>query len=1283
MDELPAWLTQLLETHGLARRDDPNRFGALSSIFGRGYDQTSDLRFLEYTISYLREGVERTNVGDPRHASYLNDLGTRLGDRYDRSSNTDDLKEALEKLQMAVDHTPAQSTEQAMYLNNLGNRLSSRYKKSGNLDDLESAIVNSRAAVASNEPGTPRRAMYLNSLGNRFAERYDELGDFADIVQACDASSKAVQLLPLDHPDRAMYLNNLGNHLVRKHKTTLDLTDLNQALEHIQEAVLKTPNSPNQAMFLNNLSTGLFARGKQTGTMDDLQQALTNLRGVINATPASHINHAMYTYNFADCALYMYNHTGNDGYIQRALLDWEKLANVPNKDHRDMARLLEKIGEILATISLRTQYSMDTENALAKLEEAIAIVQNPCDRARCLSRVGMSHRQKFQRTKDLRDLERALIGSQEAVKMLPQNHPDRITYLVEFADCLRTRYMQLGSLDDLERAIMLSQEAAHDLHAEHSSRSTCLYVLETMLSQKFERTGNLAYLQQALNIGEKLVDEVAKDHPNRAAFLNGLAIDLSRRFERTGDVTNLDQALARLQEAIETYPNESYGREIILASLGARLLRRYERQGELEDLEQAISSLEEAITLVRQEDSDKPNYLMNLANMLVVRYERNDHRHDLERSLSLLQQALTILPPDHPARPVALHSLGHRFNYRYRQTRSIGDLDQGQSYLEEAVDLTPRDHPNLANFLHTLANVILLKSRRTGTSDSEQESVRLLIDAVDCSSSPSLIRILCARQAIAALGRQWRWKEASDLAQTALDLLPTLCSRFLELDDQQYALEQTASFASEACSLSIKLGNVEQALERLEFGRGLMLRYIMDSRSDLSALSRTRPELAERYRHLRMRTFRPDPSQEDSLPLRISQEEKFETQRLLEDCESQIRQVEGFELFLLPTPACELQKHAVGGSIVYVNITDICADAIIVTKAHIRALSLPDMLSTKPEYLGRALELHRNAERRKTIRDVESDIQSRNSTDFLSWLWSTCVKPVLREIARDNPSDMPHGMPRIWWIGAGAANSFPFHAAGELDAKSPARIESCLRQSISSYALSIKSLAQARADAIEYTQRVTEGALVTVVTMPTTPGQSDLRGVETEYKKIQEAMARAGMVARLDSPTASQVLERMSHTNVIHFACHGTSDRRNPLQSHLLLHKIDRSGAAVDKLTVSAILDAKKARTTWLAYLSACSTAEVKAKSLMDESIHLTSAFQMAGFAHVIGSLWGADDEVSAEIARLFYTNLRKYSLDTHAMDNVARALQSAIQTISEEHRGRPGIWAPFIHLGP
>ena len=140
---------------------------------------------------------------------------------------------------------------------------------------------------------------------------------------------------------------------------------------------------------------------------------------------------------------------------------------------------------------------------------------------------------------------------------------------------------------------------------------------------------------------------------------------------------------------------------------------------------------------------------------------------------------------------------------------------------------------------------------------------------------------------------------------------------------------------------------------------------------------------------------------------------------------------------------------------------------------------------------------------------------------------------------------------------------------------------------------------------------------------------------------------------------------------MVHFACHGSADSLDPSDSALWL-----GAEKLEKLTVNDLrpLNHKLAQ---LAYLSACSTAENGARSLVDESIHLASTFQLLGFRHVVGTLWGADDGASVAVAARFYERLLQRP-EPHSA--VARALHHAVMDCKSKDSFN---WVPFIHVGP
>jgi CHAT domain-containing protein len=146
-----------------------------------------------------------------------------------------------------------------------------------------------------------------------------------------------------------------------------------------------------------------------------------------------------------------------------------------------------------------------------------------------------------------------------------------------------------------------------------------------------------------------------------------------------------------------------------------------------------------------------------------------------------------------------------------------------------------------------------------------------------------------------------------------------------------------------------------------------------------------------------------------------------------------------------------------------------------------------------------------------------------------------------------------------------------------------------------------------------------------------------------------------------------------------HFACHGVSDPDDPSNARLLVHDHQRAPLTVRQVSR---LDLRGAR---LAVLSACETAR-GAKRLADESIHITSAFQVAGYPHVIGTLWPVHDAVARRMVRSLYRRLREgHPADLPGLDagRSAVALHHAVRECRAAFPRTPSLWAAHVHSGP
>ena len=80
-----------------------------------------------------------------------------------------------------------------------------------------------------------------------------------------------------------------------------------------------------------------------------------------------------------------------------------------------------------------------------------------------------------------------------------------------------------------------------------------------------------------------------------------------------------------------------------------------------------------------------------------------------------------------------------------------------------------------------------------------------------------------------------------------------------------------------------------------------------------------------------------------------------------------------------------------------------------------------------------------------------------------------------------------------------------------------------------------------------------------------------------------------------------------------------------------------------------------------MAFLSACFTVQGNAGRSADEDLHRAGAYQVAGFAHVIGALWSTNDAYCARIAREFCIELVKHNEEEEGQRVVAEALWHAV----------------------
>ena len=269
----------------------------------------------------------------------------------------------------------------------------------------------------------------------------------------------------------------------------------------------------------------------------------------------------------------------------------------------------------------------------------------------------------------------------------------------------------------------------------------------------------------------------------------------------------------------------------------------------------------------------------------------------------------------------------------------------------------------------------------------------------------------------------------------------------------------------------------------------------------------------------------------------------------------------------------------------------------------------------------------------------------------------------------DKPQTSGRELPRIFWCPSGPFAFLPIHAAGHYGANTAGRKLSDF--AISSYIPTMSALQLSLQEDLEATSSSCNIRLL-VVPQPSTDGQGRLTCVPEEMKVIGELTSSSPFVDLQEtSGTVEDVLEKMSMSEWVHFACHATQDRTNSLNSGLLLaHK--------KRLKLSDLIGLSRPR-GGLAFLSACQTA-MGDNQLAEEAIHLAAGMLLAGYRGVIATMWSIMDNDAPRVTEDVYKTLFR---DGKVPDSgqAAEALHHATERLQES--GVPFLsWVPFIHVG-
>ncbi|KAF5636132.1 30S ribosomal S17P protein [Fusarium sp. NRRL 52700] len=864
--------------------------------------------------------------------------------------------------------------------------------------------------------------------------------------------------------------------------------------------------------------------------------------------------------------------------------------------------------------------------------------------------------------------------AREVVEVAPIDDPDRIIWLHELANTLRRRFTVTGVLADIEDSIKLGQEAIDTAPNDYIHKGALLDSLGVHLAIRFAQTGSLPDLEQAIHVTRQAIDAVTESDDDRAYRLTHLANHLGERYERTGSSIDLEEAIEVAQSAVDLTPLDSPKRSGRLNTLANQLHERYGRTGILEELNRVIDICRGITKAAAEGSSNQALFKSNLSGHLGDRYLRTRDTNDLEEAIQLASEALTTLPSGHADIPSISNNLSIWLAKRYTCNREATDVEEAIKMGHQSIAVAEPGNPSLAQYMSNLADCYWNRHTLTNCMDDFDAAVNLYRSAMAHSNSNIQTRIGAGKYLFETFAHASKWQHALDASKAAFDLLPQLIPRSLGFVDKQRMLGRIVDLACDTAAVALHAGKEPFfALSVLEKGRGVLSAAIEQIRVDVLDLEQSHPDLANRFLELSQVLDAPIQSH-NSFSAQVTADRRSEASEELEHLIGEIRKHPGFNDFLESPKEDNIRAAASLGPIVLINLSKFRCDAILVEQHQIRSLPLPDLTVDK-------------------MNEKESQ-GSLTSPSLLKWLWDIAAGPILQELGIQGPpldDDWPH----IWWIPTGRLSRLPFHALGHHYPGSPKTV---LDRVISSYSSSIQALINGRKLRSDPGQ---EKAVL--VAMEDTTAQIKLPFVKEEVSAISRLCKSMSLESRVPEQHKQAVLEELQNCKVFHFAGHGKTDG-NPSQSGLLL--------ADGILTVSELMDINlRNNAPFLAYLSACGTGQIGGNAFFDESIHLISACQLAGFQHVVGTLWEVSDKSCVEISQTVYESIRDerfsdrsvcwglhkatrqlrdkwLSIPEQRLDPMASSEREEIWTRDifscdeDEDKMEKLVWVPFVHFG-
>jgi tetratricopeptide (TPR) repeat protein len=1039
-----------------------------------------------------------------------------------------------------------------------------------------------------------------------------------------------------------------------------DVDRVRRAVALSESALAATrPGSANHTGASANAARALIAEYEMTGRAGALDRAIALLESVEPDSGLLGERGADFFAILGHALLRDTERTGLPATAGRAVAARRKARELTRKEDDAYPGRLADLGAVLA-VQFRVTGDPSTLQEAVRVYEAAVRRFDADDPALpgLLSNLGTCLDELALRNGDIPMLERAVSVQRDALDTVAPSDPLQPMISANLGITLLHLHQETGARGALGESIKLHRAAAAktpEEHVDHYPRQTNLAVaLQTL----YEETGDLDALDEAIEIFQQAVGRTPSDHATWFRYQHDLTSALMRLAERNGDLSGIDEAIQTWHEVVDGTPGRHPTKPGRLSALATTRFMRFQSDlGDLSPLDAGIENLRDALRLSPPGHTQRAMLLTNLGALLLSRFEQTGERDVLDEAVRVSRDATTAALPEHADRGRYLSNLGVALVHQARISEKIDDSSKAIDVIGQALEIVSPDDPGRADTLIAMG-AACARAFELGDSEALASGLAAFREAADMEIASPVARIRAGRDGgrLAATGSDAG--EALDAFAAAVRLIEEAAWAGMRRTDQQRLLGELNGLPMDAAAIAIEADRPEEAVELLEQGRGVLLARQLEAPGLHAQLKALAPEIAEELAAVQVTLDDLELSSGPAIPGRDLAARRSRLARQRTAILDRLRTDPALQDLVGPPRLGELLAASSRGPVVIVNISEYRCDALVLSVGQVRTVPLP------------RLTRQAVADQVQTLLEAADAMKTGDVDDVLEWAWDCIVGPVFAELGLTEPP--PAGQEtHLWWCATGLAAFLPLHAAGAHRSSAPTRY-SALDLAVSSYTPTLRTLIQLR-QRQPAQEAGRSGPLI--VAMPKTPGLQDL---ESTTEEAEDIARRSPAHELLTGPSATRdaVAQAMPHHLWAHYACHGSQDLHEPFRGALHLHD--------GPLNITQITSMQLPNPV-LAYVSACDTNR-GGTSIPDEGITLASALQIAGYQHVIATLWQIIGFTATEVAKRLYDQIVTVHDGITEIDGsaVAPALRAAVIGLREESPEIPAIfWAPYIHTGP